>query len=56
MQRSTWKFLLATLPALVALVALCGCGEEREHRKVRVMEEQREGEVREAPQGDMIVE
>lgn len=45
--------LLACLAA--AFVLLTGC-HHREHRKVQVHEEQREGEVHEAAPGEMSVE
>jgi hypothetical protein len=46
-------FCIAVLLAL--LLAPTGCSSHH-HRKVRVIEEQHEGEVHEAPQGEMIVE
>ena len=49
--------LILGLSAALALVVLSGCAEN-EHRKVRVIEEQHEGEVIEEDRGqqEMIVE
>jgi preprotein translocase subunit SecG len=50
--RRTW-LLLGLLLALALLIGACA---EREHRKVRLHEEQQEGEVVEEAPGQMIVE
>jgi len=54
MQRRVVRALLGIWLGLV-LTWVIGCAAH-EHRKVRVTEEQREGEVVEQPQGEMIVE
>jgi hypothetical protein len=52
----TWYRRLGLLACgLVVLVLLGGC-HKREHRKVRVHEEQQEGEVQEVHPGEMAVE
>ena len=56
MTTTTLRKLLFTLSAGVALLAFSGCAKD-EHREIRVHEEQHEGEVHEAEQGqEMIVE
>ena len=40
---------------LVLVVAVTGC-KKREHRKMRVHEEQQQGEVKEQHPGEMVVE
>jgi len=53
---STWYRRLGFIACgLVILLMLGGC-HKREHRKMRVHEEQREGEVQEAKPGEMVVE
>ncbi len=51
----SFRWIVYAFLGLVLLVFIAGCGE-REHRKVRVTQEERPGEVREAPQGEMVVE
>ncbi len=51
----SFRWILFVFVGLVVLVAVLGCGE-REHRKVRVTQEERPGEVREVPPGEMVVE
>ncbi|MBU0638600.1 MAG: hypothetical protein KKB50_07025 [Planctomycetes bacterium] len=52
----TWIRRLALgLCTAVALFVLSGCAEH-EHRKVRVVEEQHEGEVVDEGHGEMVVE
>ncbi|HOO16587.1 MAG: hypothetical protein KBH81_02525 [Phycisphaerae bacterium] len=47
--------LFVSLAISLALMLTVGCASQR-HHKVRVLEEERVGEVQEAPQGEMIVE
>ena len=49
------RLFLSLAISLALLLMATGCASH-EHRKVRVIEEQRAGEVQEAPQGEMIVE
>jgi len=54
--RDGFRRLILGICATLALVAFSGCAEH-EHRKVKVSEEQHEGEVIEQDQGqEMIVE
>lgn len=53
MKSNRLAFLLTL--GLVTLGFAAGCAE-REHKKVRVVEEQREGEVQEEKPGEMVVE
>jgi len=54
MKRTNRIWLLALLGLTTAAMAV-GCAQ-REHKKVQVKEEQREGEVHEERPGEMIVE
>ena len=52
----TWyRRLGLLLCGLAVVLLLTGC-HKREHREMKVHEEQREGEVHEQPQGEMVVE
>lgn len=53
MKQNRMALLLAL--GLAGFVFVAGCAQ-REHKKVRVVEEQREGEVQEEKPGEMIVE
>ncbi len=48
-----YRFLVIAIS--LGLLLVTGCARHH-HRTTRVIEEQREGEVQEAPQGEMIVE
>jgi hypothetical protein len=55
MKRWFTRLGLAAAMMLVVLLTLPGC-HKREHRKVTVHEEQREGEVQPVAPGEMVVE